>query len=51
MVEFGGPPSVEGWIVDSAQFFAVNLAVVAMVVLIQGYPLAIGSSDRGARFR
>ena len=29
----------------------VSLAVVAMVVLIQGYPLTIGSSDRGPRLR
>jgi hypothetical protein len=47
LVEFGVPPSVEGWIVGIAQFFAVSLAVVVMVVLIQGYPLTIGSSDRG----
>jgi hypothetical protein len=51
LVEFGVPPGVEGWIVDIAQFFAVSLAVVAMVVLIQGYPLTIGSSDRGPRLR
>ena len=51
LVEFGVPPSVEGWIVDIAQFFAVSFAVVVMVVLIQGYPLTIGSSDRGSRLR
>ena len=51
LVEFGVPPSVEGWIVDIAQFFAVSLAVVVMVVVIQGYPLTIGSSDRGPRLR
>jgi hypothetical protein len=51
LVQFGVPPGVEGWIVDIAQFFAVSLAVLVMVVLIQGYPLTIGSSDRGPRLR
>ena len=47
-IEFGVPPTMEAWIVDIAQFFAVSLAVVAVVALIRGFPLTIGSSDRGA---
>jgi hypothetical protein len=47
--EFGVPPSVTGWVVEIAQFFAVSLAVVAMVALVQDFPLTIGSSDRGAK--
>jgi hypothetical protein len=35
IIEFGVPPTVSGWVVDIAQFFAVSLAVVAVVVLIQ----------------
>jgi len=46
LVEFGVPSSLEGWVVDTAQFFAVSLAVVAIVALVQGYRLKIGSSDR-----
>ena len=47
LIEFGVPASVEAWVVEITQFFAVGLAVVAMVALIQGFPLIIGSSDRG----
>jgi hypothetical protein len=47
-IEFGVPPTIDAWIVDIAQFFAVSLAVVAVVALIRGFPLTIGSSDRGA---
>jgi hypothetical protein len=51
LMESGLPPSVDGWIVDMAQFFTVSFAVVAMVALLQGFPLTIGSSDRGSRLR
>jgi hypothetical protein len=47
IMEFGAPPSVTGWVVDIAQFLAVSLSVVAMVALVRGFPLTIGSSDRG----
>jgi hypothetical protein len=50
-IEFGVPPTVEAWVADIAQFFAVSLAVVAVVALIRGFPLTIGSSDRVARLR
>ena len=46
--EFGVPASAEGWVVEIFQFFAVSLAVVAMIALIQAFPLPISSSDRGA---
>jgi hypothetical protein len=45
-IEFGVPPTIDAWVVDIAQFFAVSLAVVAGVALIRGFPLTIGSSDR-----
>jgi hypothetical protein len=48
VIEFGIPPTVEAWVVDIAQFFAISLAVAAVVALIRGFPLTIGSSDRGA---
>jgi len=51
LMEFGLPPTVGGWVVDMAQFFAVSLAVVAIVALLQGFPLTIDSSDRGSRLR
>ena len=51
IIEFGVPPNAAGWVVDIAQFFAVSLAVVAMVALIQGFPLTNGWSDRGPRLR
>jgi hypothetical protein len=47
VIEFGVPPTAEAWIVDIAQFFAVSLAVVAVIALIRAFPLTIGSSDRG----
>jgi hypothetical protein len=50
-IEFGVPPTVDAWVVDIAQFFAVSLAVAVAVVLIRGFPLIIGSSDRGSRLR
>lgn len=49
IIEFGVPASVEAWVVEITQFFAVGLAVVAMVALIRGFPLTIGSSDRRSR--
>jgi hypothetical protein len=45
VLEFGVPPRVDGWIVDIAQFFAVSLAVSALVALFRGFPLTIGWSD------
>jgi hypothetical protein len=51
LMQFGLPPSVDGWVVDMAQFLTVSLAVVAMVALLQGFPLTIGWSDRGSRLR
>lgn len=48
LIEFGVPARVEAWVVEITQFFAVGLAVVAMVALIQGFPLIIGPSDRRA---
>jgi hypothetical protein len=48
LIEFGVPARVEAWVVEITQFFAVGLAVVAMVALIQGFPLIIASSDRKA---
>jgi hypothetical protein len=50
-IEFGVPPTINAWVVDVAQFFAVSLAVVAVLALIRGFPLTIGSSDRGPRLR
>jgi hypothetical protein len=46
IIQFGVPPSVAGWIADIAQFFAVSLAVVAIIALVEGFPLTIGSSSR-----
>jgi hypothetical protein len=51
LMEFGVPPSGVGWVVDIAQFFAVSLCVMAVVVLIQVCPLTSGWSDRGSRLR
>ena len=48
LMEFGLPPRFDGWVVDITQFFAVELAVVAVVALLRGFPLTIGSSDHGA---
>jgi hypothetical protein len=48
LIEFGVPARVEAWVVEITQFFAVGLAAVAMVALIQGFPLIIASSDRKA---
>ena len=49
IIEFGVPASVEAWVVEITQFFAVGLAVVAMVALIRGFPLTIRWSDRRSR--
>jgi hypothetical protein len=51
LLEFGFPPSVNGWVVDIAQFSAISFAVVAMVALLQGFPLTIGWSGRGPQLR
>jgi hypothetical protein len=48
VIEYGVPRNLEAWVVDIAQFFVVSLAVVAAVALFRGFPLTIGSSDRGA---
>lgn len=46
-IDFGVPPTINAWAVDIVQFIAVSLAVVAMVALIRGFPLTIGSSEHG----
>lgn len=45
LLEFGAPPSVDGWIVDVAQFFAVTLAVAAWVAPFRDFPLTIGRAS------
>jgi len=49
LIEFGIPPSTAGWIIDIAQFFAVSLAVTAVLMVVRGRPLTIAGAAREAR--
>jgi ethanolamine transporter EutH len=52
LMEYGVPPSVVGWVVDTGQFLAVSLAVVAVVALIQVcLPNNRLRANRGSRLR
>jgi hypothetical protein len=51
VIAFGVPRDAIGWAWIVAQFSATGFAVVAMVALIQRFPLTIGWSDRGSRLR
>ncbi len=50
-IEYGVPSNLEALVVDISQFVAVSLAVVGVLALIRGFPLTIGSSDRGSRLQ
>ena len=51
LIAFGVPRRAFDWVWVVAQFLATGFAVVAMVALIQRFPLTIGWSDRGPRLR
>jgi hypothetical protein len=46
-IEYGVPSNLEAWVVDTAQFVAVSLAVVGALALIRGLP----SNNRFERSR
>jgi len=45
LIEYGVPPSLDGFIVDVGQFLAVSLAVTGVIALVQRYsPTFVGAS-------